>query len=70
MADTAAAIHLDGSESFLEQINPGNVLDGIVVFDIPKGADPARIELHDSMFSGGATVDLTRRSRRAAAGPS
>lgn len=60
-ADTAAGIYLDGSESFLEQINPGNVVDGVVVFDIPKGADPVRIELHDSMFSGGATVDLTTR---------
>ncbi|KOU24405.1 DUF4352 domain-containing protein [Streptomyces sp. WM6368] len=60
-ADTAAGIYLDGSESFLEQINPGNVVDGVVVFDVPKGADPVRIELHDSMFSGGTTVDLTTR---------
>ncbi|MFI7353616.1 DUF4352 domain-containing protein [Streptomyces avidinii] len=61
-ADTAAALYLDGSESFLQQINPGNVVDGIVVFDVPKGAEPVRMELHDSMFSGGTTVDLTRRS--------
>ncbi|WP_448699035.1 DUF4352 domain-containing protein [Streptomyces avidinii] len=61
-ADTAAALYLDGSESFLQQINPGNVVDGIVVFDVPNGADPVRIELHDSLFSGGTTVDLTRRS--------
>ncbi len=61
-ADTAAGLYLDGSESFLEQINPGNAVDGVVVFDIPKGADPVRIELHDSMFSGGTTIDLTRRS--------
>ncbi|WP_234318586.1 DUF4352 domain-containing protein [Streptomyces sp. NRRL S-237] len=60
-ADTAAGLYLDGSESFLEQINPGNVVDGVVVFDIPKGADPVRIELHDSLFSGGTTVDLTTR---------
>ncbi|GAA2650439.1 MULTISPECIES: DUF4352 domain-containing protein [Streptomyces] len=60
-ADTAAAIHLDGSDSFLQQINPGNAVDGIVVFDVPKNADPVRIELHDSLFSGGTTVDLTRR---------
>ncbi|MFF4419727.1 DUF4352 domain-containing protein [Streptomyces sp. NPDC001549] len=44
-ADTAAGLHLDG----------------IVVFDIPRGADPVRIELHDSLFSGGTTVDLTGR---------
>ncbi|MFI1645941.1 DUF4352 domain-containing protein [Streptomyces avidinii] len=60
-ADTAAALYLDGSESFLQQINPGVVVDGIVVFDVPKGADPVRIELHDSLFSGGTTVDLTTR---------
>ncbi|MFJ3827804.1 DUF4352 domain-containing protein [Streptomyces sp. NPDC090046] len=60
-ADTAAALYLDGSESFLQQINPGVVVDGIVVFDVPKGADPVRMELHDSLFSGGTTVDLTTR---------
>ncbi|MFD9477377.1 DUF4352 domain-containing protein [Streptomyces nojiriensis] len=60
-ADTAAALHLDGSESFLQQINPGNVVDGIVVFDVPKAADPVRIELHDSLFSRGTAVDLTGR---------
>ncbi|MFJ3963953.1 DUF4352 domain-containing protein [Streptomyces sp. NPDC090036] len=61
-ADVGASLLIDGSESFLEQINPGNAVDGIVVFDIPKGADPVRIELHDSLFSGGITADLTRRS--------
>lgn len=60
-ADTAAALHLDGSESFLQQINPGNVVDGIVVFDVPKAADPVCIELHDSLFSRGTAVDLTGR---------
>ncbi|MFE5811731.1 DUF4352 domain-containing protein [Streptomyces sp. NPDC056491] len=61
-ADVGASLLIDGSESFLEQINPGNAVDGIVVFDIPKGADPVRIELHDSLLSGGITADLTRRS--------
>ncbi|MBT2445604.1 DUF4352 domain-containing protein [Streptomyces sp. ISL-43] len=60
-ADTAAALYLDKSESFLNQINPGNTVDGIVVFDIPKTAAPVRIELHDSLFSGGTTIDLTVR---------
>jgi len=33
-------------------------VDGVVVFDIPKSATPTKIELHDSPFSGGVTVEL------------
>lgn len=57
-ADTTAAIYLEDSSSFIEEINPGNTVEGTVVFDLPKGVDPVRIELHDSAFSGGVTVDL------------
>ncbi len=57
-ADSSAAIYLDDSNSFLNQINPGNSVDGVVVFDIPVGAVPASIELHDSAWSGGVTVSL------------
>jgi hypothetical protein len=57
-ADTEAAIYLDESKTFLEEINPGNSVDGIVVFDIPKGEKPTKIELHDSAFSGGVEVEL------------
>lgn len=57
-ADTEAAIYLDDSKTFLEQINPGNAVDGIVVFDIPKSATPAKLELHDSPFSAGVEVQL------------
>ncbi|MDT0166472.1 DUF4352 domain-containing protein [Actinotalea sp. AC32] len=56
-ADTAAAIYLDG-ESFLNQINPGNTVEGVVVFDVPADAQLATITLHDSMFSGGVEVAL------------
>lgn len=41
-----------------DNINPGNAVDVSLVYDMPAGAVPARIELHDSMFSGGATVEL------------
>lgn len=58
-ANGSAAIYLDGSQTFLNDINPGNSVEGIVVFDIPADAQPAAIELHDSMFSGGVTVRLT-----------
>ncbi len=57
-ADTAAAIYVGDSNSFLNQINPGNSVDGTVVFDIPADAAPASLELHDSAFSGGVTVAL------------
>ncbi|MFE5336815.1 DUF4352 domain-containing protein [Isoptericola sp. NPDC056573] len=55
-ADSEAGIYLDESNSFLNEINPGNKVDGVVVFDIPQNATPATLELHDSMFSGGVEV--------------
>ena len=57
-ADTAAAIYLDESNSFLNQINPGLTVEGIVVFDVPADATLTTAELHDSAFSGGVTVAL------------
>jgi Domain of unknown function (DUF4352) len=57
-ADTEAAIYLDDSKTFLEEINPGNAVNGIVVFDVPKRTKPERLEFHDSIFSGGVTVEL------------
>jgi len=58
-ADTGAAIYLDESNTFIEEINPGNSLDGTVVFDVPAGLIPVSIELHDSAFSDGVKVRLT-----------
>lgn len=58
-ADSSAAIYLPDSNSFLTSINPGNTVEGIVVFDIPADATPASVELHDSPFSGGVSVTLT-----------
>lgn len=57
-ADIAAAVYLGDTNSFLNQINPGNQVEGVVVFDIPADATLAEIELHDSPFSGGVTVGL------------
>lgn len=57
-ADSTAAIYLDASNSLLNQINPGNTVQGIVVFDVPADATLTTVELHDSMFSGGVTVAL------------
>jgi hypothetical protein len=58
-ADGAAGIYLDSdSHAFLEDINPGNSVNGIVVFDIPKDAKIVKLELHDSSFSGGVVVNV------------
>ncbi len=59
-ADTGAAIYLEDADSFLNEINPGNKVKAIVVFDVPKDAVPTSIDLHDSMFSGGVSVALTK----------
>lgn len=57
-ADTGAAIYVKDNKVFLEEINPGNAVKGTLVFDMPKGTEPASIELHDSPFSDGVTVQL------------
>lgn len=58
-ADGEAGIYLDESNSFLNEINPGNTVKGVLVFDVPKsGFKPGKLELHDSAFSGGVEVAL------------
>ena len=57
-ADSEAGIYLDDSNAFLNDVNPGNAVKGIVVFDVPKDAKLASLELHDSAFSGGVKVTL------------
>lgn len=59
-SDSSAQIALDDSGIPLwDNINPGNTVSVKLVYDMPQTAAPARIELHDSMFSGGVTVNLT-----------
>ncbi|EWT03734.1 hypothetical protein N864_18995, partial [Intrasporangium chromatireducens Q5-1] len=57
--DSGAAIVIKGNDVFFNEINPGNTVKGVLVYDMPKGAKPASIELHDSMFSDGITVALS-----------
>ncbi|MEV4481681.1 DUF4352 domain-containing protein [Micromonospora coxensis] len=59
-ADGGAAIYANkNAETFLNEINPGNQVTGVVVFDIPKNVKLAKLELHDSPFSGGVDVALS-----------
>lgn len=59
-SDSMAQIALGGSDIPLwDNINPGNTVDVKLIYDMPAGAAPASVELHDSMLSGGVTVALT-----------
>jgi hypothetical protein len=57
--DTEAAFYLENAGSTLfEQLNPGTSVDGVLIFDVPAGTQLTKLELHDSMLSGGVTVNL------------
>lgn len=57
-ASGEAMFYLEDGASILDEINPGNTLRGKVVFDVPASVTPVTIELQDSLFSGGAVVNL------------
>lgn len=58
-ADSTASIYLDDAgRALYEDINPGNSVDGTLVFDVPRDVKLVRLELHDSPLSGGVTVTL------------
>lgn len=56
--DTATMYAAPNGSSWYSNINPGNSVEGTIVFDIPKDQTPAIAELHDSMFSSGVKVSL------------
>jgi hypothetical protein len=58
-SDNEATIYENPTNgTFLNSVNPGNVVNGIVVFDVPKDVTPVTAELHDSALSGGVKVNL------------
>ena len=56
--DAMAAINLEAETAIGGDINPGLSQNITIVFDIPVDAVPATLEVHDSMFSGGAEISL------------
>lgn len=54
-ADSQAAIYLTGANDDT-QINPGITVTAVVPFQIPIGDTIVKLDLHDSVFSGGVTV--------------
>jgi hypothetical protein len=57
-ADSSAAMYMGDTNTFLNQINPGNTVQGQIAYDVPTGTKLTKLELHDSPFSGGADVSL------------
>ncbi len=61
-SDSEAAIYAqsdnNSSTAWFDEINPGNTVKGDIFFDVPAGVKPVKLELHDSAFSGGVTVNL------------
>lgn len=44
------------------QLNPGVSLTALVPYNLPRGDRIVKLELHDSLFSGGVTVQLSSQS--------
>jgi len=55
-ADSKADMWMN--DGIMADINPGNAIQVRVAFDVPPGTQPAELEVHDSMFSGGAKIRL------------
>ena len=72
-ASSAADIYLSGangqSSTWLNDIDPGNTVVGKIAFDMPAGAKAVKMELHDSMFSGGVIVHVNSPQYSGAARP-
>ncbi|HWS32900.1 MAG TPA: DUF4352 domain-containing protein [Actinoplanes sp.] len=59
-SDELAGLYANrGIEAFVQQLAPGAKVTGKLVFDVPKGARLAALELHDSPLSGGVRVPIT-----------
>lgn len=56
--DTATLYAAPQGSSWYSDINPGNSVEGTIVFDVPKDVTPTVAELHDSAYSGGTKVSL------------
>ena len=56
--DTATIYAAPNGSSWYSNINPGNSVEGTIVFDIPKGQTVVTAELHDSALSSGVKVSL------------
>ncbi|PCC53159.1 DUF4352 domain-containing protein [Brevibacterium aurantiacum] len=58
-ADSEAGIYVDeNSILFLEEINPGNTAEGVLVFDVPEDINPDRLSFEGGIFSDPIEISL------------
>jgi len=59
-ADTTADIYLNSSKiwGLSNGLNPGLTASGFIYFDVPPGTIISSMNVHDSILSGGATINL------------
>lgn len=55
---TASTYANEKDVTFLQQINPGNQVNGILVFDVPKGTKLTAVVLHESFYTAGVRVPM------------
>jgi len=58
--NSTAGLHANqpNDQVWQTEISPGKEVTGTIVYDLPRGAELARLELHDSLASPGVKVDL------------
>jgi hypothetical protein len=54
----ASAMANPSTDNFLSNINPGNSVKAIVLFDVPAGKQLDTVEVHDSLLSEGTSVSV------------
>lgn len=58
-ADPTATLYASpNQQAWVAAINPGNSINGPILFDVPVGTRAASIEVSDNMFTKGQTIHL------------
>lgn len=58
-SDSEASLYVnEENDAWISEIDPGDSLKAIVVFDVAKGTKLAAVEVHDSAYSGGSSINL------------
>ncbi|MBB2967202.1 DUF4352 domain-containing protein [Leifsonia aquatica] len=58
-ADASATLYASPDQNaWVAGINPGNAIQGPILFDVPAGTAPASIQVSDNAFAKGKTITL------------